>query len=159
MKSVLFVGTSDNRLLVDSEDYNDIPDLLNYDGTICNHQSQLTELEKYKKTLCNFVKNKLNDDFVYYTVDPEYSNVKKTEDSQSYKGHYSCYLSELENSLDNCFDYIVITSCYQDFFCKNNVNRLYRLLKKKKHIGIIDSVPYSSIINLTGRLTFSFIDV
>ena len=65
-------------------DYDDIPDLLNYDGTIYDETKEPSQLnmlkyyfDKHKENLIIFKTNK----FSHLTVDPAYTNNKKLDDN------------------------------------------------------------------------------
>lgn len=143
MKQILFVGTVENRKYLRNDIDDDMPGLINCDGTPYIQDSELSDLENNKTKLFKFFKNLFNSTFNYCTVDPSYSNEKKKDqDDTSYLGHYSCLLHELPNELNNTFDSIVITNCYQDFFSEININKLNCLLQNNNTIYIHSKVPY-----------------
>ena len=132
MIRILFVGTTENRYFIEdnSSDTEDMPPLMDKNGEIFIQDNHLTDLEKNKTELFKLLQMKIGSLFYYNTVDPSYSNEKKIDtDDPYYLGHYSCLLEELNSSLHNRFDYIVITNCYQDLFTKTNVDKLNKLSK------------------------------
>ena len=161
MSRVLFVGTVENRFYKqdNSDDYIDMPPLINMDGEICNKDDEISDLEKHKNYLFTFLKNIIGNQFHYYTVDPVYSNNIKIIDNEDdyYLGHLSSLLHLIDSKFHNYFDYIIITNCYQDFFNKNNIDKLNLLSKYDNRIYIFKEVPY--IINdyMINNLQFHFI--
>ena len=167
----LFVGTAENRTYIDPDEDPEMPDLIDINGKVIDPDDEITELEKYKQQLIKLVSR--NDDIYYYTVDPLYSNVvKKDYDPKYYLGHYRCNLKDLPcitttediyNNLYKQFDYIVITSCYQNFFNKENVDKLNNLLKspdvRTPLVYILYTVKYNISDYMRENLLYKFIEV
>ena len=164
MKTVLFVGTSENRYrIVDDIDL-EIPDLYYLDGSIVIPDEQFTELETYKIPLFSYLRDILDDEFIYRTIDPSFSNNIKDiniEDSH-YMGHLPILLDMLDNTYNNSFDLIVVTSCYTDFLSKDNINKMRCVIKDEStnpstKICILQGVPYSIDNHLFDNITYEFI--
>ena len=168
MIRILFVGTTENRYFIEdnSSDTEDMPPLMDKNGEIFIQDNHLTDLEKNKTELFKLLQMKIGSLFYYNTVDPSYSNEKKIDtDDPYYLGHYSCLLEELCPSLNNRFDYIVITNCYQDLFTKTNVDKLNKLTKLTKltklmsSLYIIRGVKYNINDYMKNTLGFEFINI
>ena len=162
MTRVLFVGTAENRYYNEisyDPELNDMPTLINKDGTIVDELNELTEIEKYKSFI--FKKLGLDKNTKYNTVDPEYSinNKKKEHDTNNYLGHYDCLLEDLDNSLEFKFDYIIITSCYDNLFNQTNIDKLNQLSKYSNRIYILKGVPYTISDYMKNNLFYEFMNL
>ena len=156
---VLFVGTTENRFFIDNDSDDEMPNLINKDGTIFDQNSHPTDLEKHKDYLVSYLHTIVGSNLNYHTVDPSYTNNKKQEhDDVRYKGHYSTLLEDLDSKLDNKYDMIVIMNCYKDLFTNENIDKLNRLGKSKKHkIKIVSDIQYNISDYMKTNLNYQFI--
>ena len=141
--NTLMIGTAENRLNVPIEDCDDMPNLLNDDGTIYDETSAKSNLEygKYNifKNINNIYKNAI---IKYTTVDPTYfSNKKRVDnDDNNYIGHVQDLLINIPENI--IYDNISVVGCYQDFFDNQNIDKIIKILNPDGYIIIHDTVPY-----------------
>jgi hypothetical protein len=153
--NILFIGTTLNKkhILLD-ESYDDVPDLVDENGNICEN---ITDLEKNFTEYFTLIKNITNYDQVkYITIDPAYINENNHNctDDPNYICHIPLLLKDI--SLDiytDFFDCILITSTYYDMFSTININILNKILKQKSFL----ITSYPSGINELSH-TFNKID-
>ena len=141
--NALMIGTAENRLNVPIEDCDDMPDLLNDDGTIYDEASAKSNLEEDKynifKNINNIYKNAI---IKYTTVDPTYfSNKKRVDnDDNNYTGHIQNLLIDIPDNI--IYDNISVVGCYQDLFDDENIDKIKKILNPNGYIIIHDTVPY-----------------
>ena len=141
--NTLIVGTAENRHHAPIEGCDDMPPLLNYDGTIYDINNELSDLENRKesifKNINHIYKNAL---IMYTTVDPTYlSDQKKiNKDDSNYVGHIQKLIIDIPDNI--IYDSISVIGCYQDFFDNKNIDKIVKILNPDGYIIIHDTVPY-----------------
>lgn len=141
--NTLLVGTSENRHHAPIEGCDDMPPLLNYDGTIYDINNELSNLESSKESIfknINYIyKNAI---IKYTTVDPTYLSDKKkiSKDDSNYAGHIQKLLIDIPDNI--MYDSISVIGCYQDFFDIKNIDKIIKILNPDGYIIIHDTVPY-----------------
>ncbi len=147
--NILFVGTSYNRKtkIIDDPECYDMPGLINFDGSLFTKEQELmknSSLDENYKYIIPFLENLLKKEIEYFTVDPTYetNKTKFGDDPKNYKGHYSMLFNELNENITKKFAVICIMACYKDFFDKNNIDKINKLLDVNGYLIIYDSVPY-----------------
>jgi len=141
--NTLIVGTSENRHNIPIEGCDDMPHLLNYDGSIYDIDNELSNLETSKENIfinINYIyKNAV---IKYTTVDPTYLADKKkvANDDNNYVGHIQNLLIDIPDNI--IYDNISIVSCYQDLFDDANIDKIRKILNPNGYIIIHDTVPY-----------------
>ena len=146
---VLFVGTSYNRKtkIIEDPECIDMPDLINSDGSLYTIEQEIMKescLDISHKFILEFIKNLINKEIRFYTVDPTYeANEKKFgDDPPNYQGHYSMLLNELDENVTNKYAVICIMACYNDFFNLNNIDKINKLLDVNGYLIIYDTIQY-----------------
>ena len=147
-KELLIVGSHENRLRYydDDPEYNDLPKLYESNG------DENSDFEQYKEDIFNIIDN----DIKYSSVDPSYINDIKdiSKNDKRYNGHIRSLFGELSD--DKKYDYILITSCYQNFFVEN-IDKIKKLIKENGNIIVLYGVPYRSFYSIVNE-HFNHID-
>lgn len=162
---ILIVGTSENRLIIENTDpyYDNMPELQNKDGSIVTPNKCITDLEKDKRALFTYLKKyvSIGDDYIYYTIDPSFSNTKKCDNEDMYYGgHLSMLLDDIPDNYKHTFDIIIIMNCYNDFFSENNIDKINYVLKSSNTIYIPNGgVSYIISEYMLKNLNYMFINV
>ncbi len=141
--NTLIVGTSENRYSIPIEDCDDMPPLLNSDGTIFDVNNELSNLESSKESIFKNINNIYKNAIIKYTtVDPTYfANKKKVDkDDDNYIGHIQNLLIDIPENI--IYDNISIVGCYQDLFDDANIDKIIKILHPNGCIIIHDTVPY-----------------
>lgn len=155
---VLFVGTADNRYFIEYDSDDEMPNLINDNGSLFIQNEHPSDLEKNHTEIFNYLYTQLKGTIYYNTVDPSYSNNRKQKnDNTTYLGHYSCLLENLDSKLDNMYDLIVITNCYQDLFNTKNIDKIKSLCKSNNKIIIMSDVKYYISDYMKENLNYKFI--
>jgi hypothetical protein len=141
-KELLIVGSYENRLRYFDNDpeYDDLPKLgLSEELTDESNNDEISDFERYKEDIFNIISNNIK----YSSVDPSYINDIK--DISKNDERYICHIRSLfgELSDDKKYDYILITSCYQNFFVEN-IDKIKKLIKEDGIIIVLYGVPYHS---------------
>lgn len=125
------------------EGYEDMPPLLNYDGTIYDINNEFSNLESSKKNIFKNINHIYKNAIIKYTtVDPSYfaNNKKIDNDDDNYIGHIQNLLVEIPENI--IYDNISIVGCYQDLFNDANIDKIIKILHPNGYIIIHDTVPY-----------------
>jgi len=140
--NTLFVGTSENRLLIVKSDETDLPDLINSNGMVVDPMTFQSNLEENKKEIFqNIQKLYTNPVIKYSTICPSYSNNKRTQhDDVNFIKHYQYLLKDLEEK--TIYDNISIVGCYKDLFDDINIDKIISIIECDGYLIIHDDVPY-----------------
>ena len=141
--NTLFVGTSENRLLIDlKSDCPDLPDLINSNGFLEANMTVESDLEENKKEIFqNIQKLYTNSTIKYSTVCPSYSNNRRIQqDNINFIKHYQCLLKDLEEK--TIYNNISIVGCYIDFFDDVNIDKIIEIIEYDGYLIIHDNIPY-----------------
>ena len=141
--NTLLVGTAENRHHTPIEGCDDMPHLLNYDGTIYDINNELSNLESSKESIFKNINHIYKNALIKYTtVDPTYLFDKKkvNKDDNNYVGHIQNLLIDIPDSI--MYDSISVVGCYQDFFDIKNIDKIVKILNPDGYIIIHDSIPY-----------------
>lgn len=159
--TLLGVCTAENRKIDMSEIDEEMPPLVSFNtGLIRNpnlHRSDF-EKDKYKifYTICqNLAESKMNS-LKYTTIDPSLTNKQKNPklEDPNYEGHISTLFSEIDQKYNNYFNFVYISSCYQQFFEDKTILTLNRITKPKAYLILKLGVPYENQINLIENYNF-----
>lgn len=151
---VLFVGTAENRLPIITEEPG-MPNLVDEYDNIVDPFYEKSNLETGRSNIFNDIQNILGHIPIidYMSIDPLYSQYKRTVDNPNYMGHVTLLLENFETDIK--FDIISIVGCYNDLFSITNIDKIKELMNKDGHLLIQDTVPY----NFSGYFKKTFLEI
>lgn len=135
LKELLIVCSSENRKLNEDEYDPEMPGLLDGYGL---PSKEISDFTRYKEEILEIIGG---ENINYTSVDPTYTNEKIGIDDDRYRGHISSFMNELPDSKQ--YDYIFITSCYDNFF-KENIEKIKKILKPSGKIIILKVASFDS---------------
>jgi len=153
--NTLIVGTAENRHHAPIEGCDDMPSLLNYDGTIYDINNELSNLESGKESIFKNINHIYKNAIIKYTtVDPTYLFDKKkvNKDDSDYVGHIQKLLIDIPDNI--MYDSISVVGCYQDLFDNANIDKIKKILNPNGYIIIHDTVPYYYTDNFHSKFKF-----
>ena len=147
--NVLIIASAENRRMKSQDEDDDIPDLIDENGNICNDHT--SELDNNKETYFKIISSLFdNDDIIKYTtIDPSfYSDIKIKEfDDPNYLGHLDILLSEIDiQKYKKSFDCIFVANAYNDMFNSENILIMNQLLKDNSYLITTYPNGYSELI-------------
>jgi hypothetical protein len=148
--SIIGIGSAENRMRDNTRDTDcdDIPHLLNSDGTIYDDTMEPSGFENIKNNIFDTIEKisyQKSNNFSYLTVDPAYTNNSKKLDDINYRGHVSSLFHNLTIDETKDCNIICIIGCYSDFFDDTNISKIIEILKKNNgYLLICDTVPYKT---------------
>lgn len=148
--SIIGIGSAENRLRDNTmgSEYDDMPDLLNSDGTIYDETKEPSQFEYSKNIIFDTIEKlsyQKSSKFSYLTVDPAYTNKNNKLDDINYRGHVSSLFHNLTIEKTKDCNIICIIGCYCDFFDNTNVSKIIEILKRNNgYLLICDTVPYET---------------
>ena len=148
--SIIGIGSAENRVRDNTmdPDCDDMPDLLNSDGTIYDETNEPSQFEYIKNNIFDTIEKiscQKSNNFSYLTVDPAYTNNSKKLDDIKYRGHVSSLFHNLTIEKTKDCNIICIIGCYCDFFDNTNVSKIIEILKRNNgYLLICDTVPYET---------------
>jgi len=159
--TLLGVCTAENRKMDNNNLDPDMPPLVSWStGSINDVELDRTEFERDKHDIFSIIYNKLIeskiDSIKYTTIDPELTNVQKnpTLEDPNYEGHISTFFSEIDQRYNNYFNFVYISSCYQQFFEDKTIFTLNRITKPRSYLILKLGVPYENLPNLIENYNF-----
>ena len=149
--SILVIGSSENRNRIINDDYLDMPQLINSDGSIYDDKIEPSDFDISKNIIFKKISEITNindiDNFKYLTVDPTYDNTLRNiniKDNVNYKGHISSMFHQINDDKINDCNVICVVGCYKDFFDETNILKISNILEKNGgYLLICDTVIYN----------------
>jgi len=159
--TLLGVCSAENREIDDSDLDPDMPSLMSRNtGLVENYKLHRTDFEIDKYDIFDTIYQNLTeskiDSIKYTTIDPVLMNKQKNPrlEDPNYEGHISSFFSEIDQRYNNYFNFIYISSCYQNFFEDKNILTLNRITKSRAYLILKVSVPYENLPSLIEYYNF-----